>query len=162
LFFFYAERLIAVLDGFCFRGPKFLQEFEEAGGVEELQVVIGAGALVGAGGADDDDGNFGVEILELIDDLVGREIAQAGVEDNTINGGEALDCLDGLGTAVGRDDVEFRSLDDEFAGGYIRGEFAVDDEKTRSPWHSSMIPTPSGWMDFGPVKSFYSRLIPRM
>ena len=114
-----------------------MQEFEQAGGIEEFEVVVGFGAVVGAGCVDDDDGELGVTRFELTDDFFGWAIAQAGVQDDAVEGREATDGFNCFGAAVGGDDVEFCGFDDELASGDVCGELTVYDEEA-GPGHPSL------------------------
>src|SRR6185312_9547774 len=125
---FVAEVLIALLDGGGGLGVKLLEKFEQAGRVEEFQVVVRGGALL-VHAADHDDGQFWVELFDGEHDVVGLHVADDVVDDDAVNGWEALDGLNGFSAGVCSDDVELCGLDDEFAGRDVGGKLAVDDEK---------------------------------
>ena len=55
----------------------------------------------------------------------------AGVGNDSVEVGIALEGVDGFEAAVGGDDVEFGGFDDELAGGYAAGRFAIDYKKAR-------------------------------
>ena len=81
-----------------------------------------------AGGADNDDGDVGLDFLQGADELFAGHVGEAGVDDYAVEIGIPLECLDGFVGGVGGDDVEFCGFDDELAGGDAGGGFAVDNE----------------------------------
>lgn len=125
-------------------GMKLPQEFEEAGGVKEFEVVIGGGTLL-VHGADHDDRQFRRELLDGKDDIVRLHIADDVVEDDSIDSGKAFDGLNGLFSGVRRDDVELGGLNDQLARGDVAGEFAVNDDEAGSGHFCWMNGKQWGW-----------------
>jgi hypothetical protein len=110
------ELLVALLDRGGFFWDEALKEGEEFGRLEAFKEVVGLWTLVGSRGADDNDGEFGVELFELGDEVAAGHVADASVEDDAVEAREGLEGIDSLERTVGGDDIELRGLDDEFAG----------------------------------------------
>jgi hypothetical protein len=132
------EALVLGFDGCGFFGRDGLEKLEKLGGLEGVEVKVGAGAVGRAGGVDDDEWELGVDGVELFDEAFTRGVLDAGVDDDTVDQGEALEGLNGFFAAVGGDDVEFGGLNDELSRGDAAGVFAVDNEET-GPGHVSII-----------------------
>ena len=132
------ELLVALFDGRGLRGDEALEQREEFAGLEAFELVVGLRTLVGSRGADDDDGEFRINLLELGDEIAAGHVADAGVEDDAVQAGEGLQGVDRFESAVGGDDVELGGLDNEFARGDAAGVLTVDDKKA-GPNHAVII-----------------------
>ena len=134
----FGKLFITLFDGCGFGRDEALEKGEELGGLEAFEHVIGLGALVGAGCADDDDGKLRVDALELGDKVAAGHVMDAGVEDDSVEAREGLQGVDRLVCAVGGDDVKLGGLDDELARRDAARVLTVDDEETR-PHHAVII-----------------------
>jgi hypothetical protein len=125
-----AELLVAPFDDGGRGGLEAAEDFEELGGIEGFKLEVGVGTTFEAGCADDDDGALGLDGLDGVGEFVAGDVKDTAVENDAVYVGEQLEDLEGFGTAICGEDVEFGSFDDEFAGGDAAGELPVDDEKT--------------------------------
>jgi len=79
--------------------------------------------------ADDDKRKVSGKNAQIFDQLRAAHVPDARIDNGAVDVRKALEGLNRLLPAIGRDDVEFSGLNDEFAGGDAAGVFAVDNEK---------------------------------
>lgn len=131
--------MVAVFEGFvtlfdvsCGFGEEALQQGEEFAGVKGFEGVVGARAGGTARGGNNNDGDVGIEGFEGVDEFFAGDVGHGGVGDYAIECRVALQRFDSFIAAVGGDDVELCSFNNEFTGGDGAGGFTVYDEEARS------------------------------
>ena len=132
------EVFVAFFDGGYGFWLEFFEEGQETPGIEGFHGVIGilAGGIPRA--ADENDGDFRLQLFKRRDQFLGGHVFHTGVHDDPVEGGIFLEGDDGFLAAVGGDDVEFRGFYDEFSRGDAAGGFAVDHEVAGSD-HASIV-----------------------
>src|SRR6185312_14200644 len=96
LILFGFEDVVLLLDGLGRAGEELMEEFEEAGGIEGVDVMGGAGAMLRAGTLDDDDRNLRGAGANSGDDGFAGNVVDGGVQDDAVDVGKALEGFKGF------------------------------------------------------------------
>jgi len=95
-------------------------------------LVVGLRAAGEARCRDNDDRNAWLNDLELSGYDVAGYVIETTIEDDTTDGGESGEDVEGFLAAVRREDVELGGFDHQLAGRDAAGKLPVDDEEAGS------------------------------
>jgi len=76
---------------------------------------VGVGTPLKSRNGYDDDGDRRMKRFDFVGEIIARNILQAAVQNDSIDGWKTSEDLQRLSAAVRREDVELGSLNDEFA-----------------------------------------------